>query len=235
MWEEAMQTTARTAVQRWMKKWKDEYMRLIDADEVDKFYKNMGKEFPELSVGVHFSINDIINNLDNIDTVKNVNLGGKTAMTKYSDIEIKTAENLLEKGYKWIVRNETGRLFAHFAKPFKCKVNNVWGSVGFSTSVCDFVPIFQSIRSDDKEPVSLESIVHPQILDDAEREYLKGVIRPFKNKVKYITKRSIMDGKKEYIYIHVTDDCICLPCFRKGSMYKGMEIDRNYSFEELGL
>lgn len=36
-------------------------MRLIDADEVVKFYKNTGKEFPELSVGVHFSINDIIN------------------------------------------------------------------------------------------------------------------------------------------------------------------------------
>lgn len=52
-------------------------MRIIDADEVVKFYKNMGKEFPELNVGVHFSINDIINNLDNIDTVKNVHLGGK--------------------------------------------------------------------------------------------------------------------------------------------------------------
>ena len=36
-------------------------MRLIDEDEVVKFYKNMGEEFMELSVGVHF--------------------GGKTAMT----------------------------------------------------------------------------------------------------------------------------------------------------------
>ena len=40
-------------------------MRIIDADEVVKFYKNMGKEFPKLSIGTHFSINDIINNLDN--------------------------------------------------------------------------------------------------------------------------------------------------------------------------
>ena len=48
-------------------------MRLIDEDEVVKFYKNMGEEFMELSV-----------NLDNIDTVKNVHLGGKTAMNKYS-------------------------------------------------------------------------------------------------------------------------------------------------------
>ena len=45
-------------------------MRLIDADEVVKFYKNMGKQFPELSVGVHFSMADIISNLDNIPTVK---------------------------------------------------------------------------------------------------------------------------------------------------------------------
>lgn len=29
-------------------------MRLIDADEVFKFYKNTGKEFPELSVGVQY-------------------------------------------------------------------------------------------------------------------------------------------------------------------------------------
>ena len=154
-------------------------------------------------------------------------------MTKYSDIEIQTAQNLLEHDFMWIVRNKNGKLFAHFAKP--SKVNDFWASVGFGTCVCNYVPIFQSIRFGDKEPVSLEAIVHPQILDDVERRYLRAVIRPFRDRVKYITKRSIMDRKKEYIYIHVTDDCICLPCFRKGSMYKGMEIDKNYSFEELGL
>ena len=214
-------------------------MRPIDADEVVKFYKNMGKEFPELSAGVHFSINDIINNLDNIDTVKNVHLGGKTAMTKYSDIEIETAKNLLKNGYKWIVRNETGRVFAHFAKPFRCKVNNVWGSVGSSTSVCDFVPIFQSIRSDDKEPVSLESIVHPQILDDAEREYLSAVIKPFRDRVKHICRVWYITSSSEYqrIYITLSDDSynIDLPFFKKETMYKGMKIGKAYTLEELGL
>ena len=48
-------------------------MRIIDADEVVKFYKNMGKEFPELSVGTHFSIADIISNLDNIPTIPTYN------------------------------------------------------------------------------------------------------------------------------------------------------------------
>lgn len=159
-------------------------------------------------------------------------------MTKYSDIEIQTAKNLLKEGYKWIARNGSGRLFAYYEKPIKADTcwYSIWYPIENSGYVCkELVPIFQSIRFDDKEPVNLESIVHPQILDDVERRYLSTVIRPFKNRVKYITKRSIMDRKKEYIYIHVTDDCICLPCFRKGSMYKGMEIDRNYSFEELGL
>ena len=99
-------------------------------------------------------------------------------MNKYSEIEIETAKNLLEHGYMWIVRYESGRLFAHCEKPIK--VDNVWGSFGDSVCVCKFVPIFQSVRFGDKEPVSLEAIVHPQILDDAEKRYLSAVIRPFR-------------------------------------------------------
>lgn len=42
-------------------------MRLIDADEVKNFFET---RFPELDDGVHWSRNDIIQNLDNIETVK---------------------------------------------------------------------------------------------------------------------------------------------------------------------
>ena len=98
-------------------------------------------------------------------------------MTKYSDIEIQTAKNLLKKGYKWIARNKYGRLYAHAAKP--SKVGTYWWSVGNIDHACDYVPIFQSVRFEDKEPVSLESIVNPQILDDAEKRYLNGVIKPY--------------------------------------------------------
>lgn len=210
-------------------------MRLIDADEVVKFYKNMGKEFPELSVGVHFSINDITNNLDNIDTVKNVNLGGKTAMTKYSDIEIKTAENLLEKGYKWIVRYEIGRLIALSEKPIKSN-NNLWTTTGNSVCVGGFVPIFQDIRSDDKEPVSLENIVHPQILDDAERRYLSAVIRPFRNEIKSIEKYKNWSNNSECIHFYTKKgDFFYLKDFKLGTMYKGMKAGHCYTLDELGL
>ena len=154
-------------------------------------------------------------------------------MTKYSDIEIQTAKNLLKEGYKWIARDESGGLFAYIDKPIK--LDTFWCSDGDSNCVCYYVPIFQNVKSEDSEPTSIESIVHPQILDDAERRYLKGVIRPFRDKVLYIAKRSIMDRRKEHIYIDLTDDVITLPCFMKGTMYKGMKADKEYTLEELGL
>lgn len=43
--------------------------RLIDADEVKKFFET---QFPELDDGVHWSRNDIIQNLDNIETVESI-------------------------------------------------------------------------------------------------------------------------------------------------------------------
>ncbi len=157
-------------------------------------------------------------------------------MNKYNDIEIQTAKNLLENGYMWIVRNETGRLFAHFAKPFRCKVNNVWGSVGFSTSVCDFVPIFHNISSDDKEPVSLESIVHPQILDDVEKRYLSAVIRPFRNEIKSIEKYKNWSNNSECIHFYTKKgDFFYLKDFKLGTMYKGMKAGHCYTLDELGL
>lgn len=155
-------------------------------------------------------------------------------MTKYSDIEIQTAKNLLKEGYKWIARYESGRLFAYPAKP--SKVDTYWWSVGDSVCVCKFVPIFQSIHFGDKEPVSLESIVHPQILDDVERRYLSAVIRPFRNRVTGICKR----GGERYEYLRFNGGFnwgkgFYLPNFKAGTMYKGMEPDRWYTLEELGL
>ena len=154
-------------------------------------------------------------------------------MNKYTDVEILTAKNLLKEGYKWIVRYESGRLFAYCKKPIK--VGNVWDYFGDSVCICEFVPIFQSIRFGDKEPTSLETIVHPPILDGAEKRYLKGVIRPFRNNVKSISK-GYTSPDKEFILICCKDgDEADLPYFETGTMYKGMENNRNYTLEELGL
>ena len=71
------------------------------------------------------------------------------------------------------------------------------------------------------------------ILDDTERRYLKAVIRPFRDKVLSIYKLSYVS---EQIVIQMQSGIeIKLPCFKKGTMYQGMEEDRRYTIEELGL
>lgn len=75
-----------------------------------------------------------------------------------------------------------------------------------------------------------------KILDDAEKRYLKGVIRPFKNKVKSIAKLADMRCTEEYIYMFIEGSAnAALPRFDEGTMYKGMELGRRYTLEELGL
>lgn len=71
------------------------------------------------------------------------------------------------------------------------------------------------------------------ILDDEEKEYLSVVIRPFKDKVKYIRKCCTSRG--EYIEIGILNDSAILPYFNKNTMYKGMELEKQYTLKELGL
>ena len=152
-------------------------------------------------------------------------------MTTYSDIEIQTAKNLLKEGYKWIARDESGGLFAYTDKP--SKLDTFWCSDGISNCVCYYVPIFQSIRFNDKEPTSLEAIVHPQILDDAEKRYLSAVISPFRKKIKHIVKMRY--DKSEFIFMRFDTSSLSMPYFDIGTMYKGMEINKKYTLKELGL
>ena len=75
-----------------------------------------------------------------------------------------------------------------------------------------------------------------QILNDAEKRYLACVIKPFRDKVKYMLKNSL---NEEFISIVLEDkerrEYFNFPYFKKGAMYKGMEINKRYTLEELGL
>ena len=79
----------------------------------------------------------------------------------------------------------------------------------------------------------LEEEFVPDILTDKEKAYLSAVIKPFRKKVGYVKK--IDCGKKEFLKIYLEDDNIPFPFFAKGTMYKGMEADKAYTLEELGL
>ncbi len=160
-------------------------------------------------------------------------------MNKYSEIETKTAKNLLKEGYKWIARNGSGKLFAYYKKPIKADTGwySIWYPIENSGYVCkELVPIFQSIRFDDKEPTSLEYIVHPHILDDAERRYLSAVIKPFRDKVLNVGKFLNIATEEEYIAIDIGEEKnIVFPDFEANTMYKGMILRRWYTLEDLGL
>lgn len=73
-----------------------------------------------------------------------------------------------------------------------------------------------------------------EILDEAEKRYLRGVIRPFRDKVKYIVLKSLCSNEA-YISIKLENDIINLPVFEINTMYKNMEKDKEYTLEELGL
>lgn len=74
------------------------------------------------------------------------------------------------------------------------------------------------------------------ILDEIEREYLKNVIIPFRNRIIFIRKEIHGDCKKEYIKIYLNNrDCFRLAYFKKGKKYKNMKLDKKYSIEDLKL
>lgn len=77
-----------------------------------------------------------------------------------------------------------------------------------------------------------------EILDEVEKRYLSNVIRPFKENVRFITKRRYWIDSTEYNDISIcikNNSNIVLPRFIANNMYKGMEIEKTYSLEELGL
>ena len=73
------------------------------------------------------------------------------------------------------------------------------------------------------------------ILDDAEKEYLSAVIKPFRDRIDYIAKVNL-SNIREYILIKMKNyEMISLPFFTAGTMYKGMENDKDYTLKELSL
>ena len=81
----------------------------------------------------------------------------------------------------------------------------------------------------------LEEAKEP-VLDDVEKEYLSAVIKPFRKKISCIRKSKDPRKGKNYIKIEFCDgDRMFFPNLANDAMYKGMEVNKEYSLEELGL
>lgn len=82
--------------------------------------------------------------------------------------------------------------------------------------------------------------IEKPILSDSEKDYLENVLRPFKNRIMYVEKVASFGYEciryRVNLPIKKYGNMTCeLPYFDKGTMYKGMELDEQYSLEELGL
>ena len=79
------------------------------------------------------------------------------------------------------------------------------------------------------------------ILDNAEKNYLGAVIKPFRDKCNVsVIKERTLDGIKHRIRFYLVKPKeyqyhIELPPFEINAMYKDMEEDTEYTLEELGL
>lgn len=81
-----------------------------------------------------------------------------------------------------------------------------------------------------------------EVLDAKEKEYLSAIIEPFKKRVIHIEKIKKLYGNSEFVNIVLYSSISCnkeepiqLPYFKKGTMYKGMELGKKYTLKELGL
>ena len=94
---------------------------------------------------------------------------------------------------------------------------------GFNCEGCG-ERVIKWLLEEEKEPV----------LDEVERKYLSDVIKPFGHRVSYIVKRK--NGSGYYIAIILNNfDVMNLPYFTRNTMYKGMEVGRQYKLKELDL
>ena len=151
-------------------------------------------------------------------------------MKTFTEVEKTIARNI-DWEYKWMARDRDGNLCIYEEKPEK--EENSWYFGGYDY-ISYFNHLFSAIQWEDDEPTRISDIYNPPVLNDAEREYLKTVLKPFRGAVEYVKK--IKNDDKEYLFIPFSGNgAFSFPDFDSGKMYSGMEPYRAYSLDELGI
>lgn len=144
---------------------------------------------------------------------------------------IKKLKDLTEEEYKtWLKKN--------------CKIGSICKDCLFGNVKCAIPNNSCWIKHKDlfsnkflNQEIEIESI---SILDDTEKSYLSAVIRPFRDRIQHIVKFSYFDSTEFLAFILKDttgsyDENMCLPSFKKRTMYRGMEKDKMYTLKELDL
>lgn len=168
-------------------------------------------------------------------------------MEGFSEDEKIIARNIDQK-YKWMVRDKSGSLHVYSLKPVKRECVKMWGNSSSEIARVNVLfnkELFRTIKWEDDEPTLIRDIYDPQILDYAEREYIKSVIKPFHEKIEFVGKYGDEfsdDGTchKEFLFITYGDGDrdkgdLTFPDFDAGKMYSGMKLGKSYTLDELGI
>ena len=141
-----------------------------------------------------------------------------------------------KKDYKWIARDRDGELHLYVSKPYKFEIRGVFGTETDDVSSfeeCFSDNIFSNITWENS-PIQFRD---DEPLTPKEREYLKFVFRPFASHIKYVQK--LITGNWDYIRAYMWNGrnaaSMTFPVFEKGTMYKGMELKKPYTLDELGI
>jgi len=125
--------------------------------------------------------------------------------------------------YVWAIKDDFNKYFM----PFKEDI------IEYKGKKYDVIDEYKYIGADKKYDICLKEHKE-EILDKKEKEYLENVIKPFRNRITYIKKDKYL-SENFAIGIQLDDDVILLPEFNDTRMYKGMELNKKYTLEELGL
>lgn len=163
----------------------------------------------------------------------------KMKMKEFTEDEKVIVKNI-DKKFKWIARDKDKRMFVFASEPIRKDIHDMWESMD-SIIAFPYSEMFEPIKWEDDKPTRISDIYNPQVLDDVEREYLKTILKPFHDKVDGVAKnsRNIFGNnyRREYLYIqfHDHDGKFEFPDFDSGKMYSGMELDKEYTLDELGI
>lgn len=100
-------------------------------------------------------------------------------------------------------------------------------------NLADFTIKFGNVKSIERP--NYQEIYNCEVLDKVEKKYLGALIRPFRDKVTYIKKNMVWNGDEFLVIAIKMDKSIVLPNFKKGTMYRKMKLNKEYTLEELGL
>lgn len=139
-------------------------------------------------------------------------------------MKIKLKDLTLEQNKTWLAVN------CDYTKCVNCPFRKVR---------CDFLSKNSWINNKDLHSdkfLNQKVEIEIELLTKEEKEYLEGVIKPFKEVIDFIKKINSINRSVQFIHIKLCNgEVINLPYFNVNEYYKNLEVDKQYTIEDLGL